>query len=275
MHKQYIIAIVIFAFVGTAHSQLRFDYTYTQLDTTELLITYSLTFKPDTNNPGYSPTVDMYLFLGKNISLFQSKNSYTWDTIYKNIKNHDQFQALLLNPNRPFPAFHYKIYKNYPKGKISFLEHIPSSTFWYEEDLNGFDWQLKQDTNTIGGYLCQKATTTYAGRNWTAWFYTQIPFSEGPYKFSGLPGLIVNISDDEQHYVFELKSIEAPQATMGIELKEKEYLRTSKMNFFKAKDGFLNDILSRAKAAEYPTETQAAILRNVSRKNNPLELIRE
>jgi hypothetical protein len=90
-----------------------------------------------------------------------------------------------------------------------------------------------------------------------------------------LPGLIVNIQDDRQHYVFELKSIEKASPYHKIELKDKEYLVTTKEKFFKAKDGFYNDILSRAKAAEFPTETQAAILKNVSRKNNPLELIRE
>lgn len=275
MYRSYILLLVLLAFAIVAKSQFKFEYTYTQLDTTDLLVIYKLRWKSDTNNPEYSRTSEMYLFLGKKISLFQSKNTYITDTIFKSIKNIDQMRAYGRNPNNPIAAFHYKIYKNYPYKKLSFIEHVPSSTFLYEEELNIFNWQLHPDTSTINGHLCQKATMSYAGRNYTSWFCHQIPYSDGPYKFTGLPGLIVKIYDDRQHYVFELKSIEKASPSHKIELKDKEYLVTTKEKFFKAKDGFYNDILNRAKAAEFPTETQAAILRNVSRKNNPLELIRE
>lgn len=35
--------------------------------------------------------------------------------------------------------------------------------------------------------MTQKATCDFAGRKWIAWFTTEIPIQDGPYKFYGLP----------------------------------------------------------------------------------------
>lgn len=66
------------------------------------------------------------------------------------------------------------------------------------------NWKLSEETKKRGNFTVQKATTNFSGRKWTAWFTKEIPFSEGPYKFKGLPGLIVSIEDSQQQYVFNL-----------------------------------------------------------------------
>ncbi|RXM57797.1 GLPGLI family protein [Chryseobacterium sp. CH1] len=40
----------------------------------------------------------------------------------------------------------------------------------------------------IGKYKSQKAETNYGGRNWIAWFTTELPFADGPLYFNGLFG---------------------------------------------------------------------------------------
>lgn len=57
----------------------------------------------------------------------------------------------------------------------------------------------------IGSYNCQKATTQFGGRQWIALFTSDIPFQDGPYKFYGLPGLIIKIEDDAGNYAWVLK----------------------------------------------------------------------
>ena len=74
----------------------------------------------------------------------------------------------------------------------------------YDED-RPMEWKILPETAKIGEYKTQKAETNFAGRIWYAWFTTEIPFQDGPYKFSGLPGLIVKVEDSKGDYSFDLK----------------------------------------------------------------------
>ncbi|MCL1666785.1 GLPGLI family protein [Elizabethkingia ursingii] len=75
--------------------------------------------------------------------------------------------------------------------------------FSYETE-DPVKWTLSNDINKYSGYDIQKATSDFGGRKWTAWFTKEIPFSEGPYKFQGLPGLILLLEDSEQQFIFSL-----------------------------------------------------------------------
>jgi GLPGLI family protein len=66
------------------------------------------------------------------------------------------------------------------------------------------DWKLENETKTSGQYTLQKATTTFGGREWTAWFAKDVNISEGPYKFRGLPGLIFELNDSKNNFIFKL-----------------------------------------------------------------------
>lgn len=74
-------------------------------------------------------------------------------------------------------------------------------------DERKMDWKIQPEKEKIGEFSTQKATTTFAGRKWTAWFTTAIAIQDGPYKFKGLPGLIVKLEDDTKSHSFELKEV--------------------------------------------------------------------
>ncbi|RTZ46750.1 GLPGLI family protein [Chryseobacterium arthrosphaerae] len=81
-------------------------------------------------------------------------------------------------------------------------------------------WQLTNENKKVKDLTLQKATTQYGGRNWTAWFSKEIPFQDGPYKFHGLPGLIVELYDDKNNYKFELvKSVKLDQPVNNMFIK--------------------------------------------------------
>ncbi|MCD9616640.1 GLPGLI family protein [Chryseobacterium gleum] len=66
------------------------------------------------------------------------------------------------------------------------------------------NWKLVDESKVISTIMCKKAEVTFKGRNWIAWYAPEIPLPYGPYKFSGLPGLIVKITDDKGDFDFEL-----------------------------------------------------------------------
>ena len=65
-------------------------------------------------------------------------------------------------------------------------------------------WHLSKDTKKVDSYTLQKATTDFGGRSWIAWFTQEIPYSEGPYKFRGLPGLIFELHDTGNSYAYSM-----------------------------------------------------------------------
>lgn len=77
-------------------------------------------------------------------------------------------------------------------------------------------WKIEKHTKEVSSLQVQKATAKFGGRNWTAWFTKEIPFQEGPYKFSGLPGMIVELYDDKENYHFTLVKSENFKETQYI-----------------------------------------------------------
>ena len=78
---------------------------------------------------------------------------------------------------------------------------------WHKEAYPLQQWSIQDDTQTICGYLCQKATCTFRGRDFEAWFAPDIPVGMGPWKFGGLPGLILKVYDTDHLYTFECVGI--------------------------------------------------------------------
>ncbi|GHT67714.1 hypothetical protein AGMMS50239_31390 [Bacteroidia bacterium] len=103
----------------------------------------------------------------------------------------------------------FQIYKHYPrKGRLTLRNHFGGESLGYEEALPDMKWNLSNDTSTVCGYLCKKATTSFRGRNYTAWYTQEIPVSDGPWKFNGLPGLILKAIDAQEFFSFECTAIE-------------------------------------------------------------------
>lgn len=88
--------------------------------------------------------------------------------------------------------------------KAGSLEHG-----YYTEPLGEIEWEISDSTKTVLGYECTMATTNYHGRHWTAWFTPEIPLQEGPWKLTGLPGLILEASESTGQHSFEATGLEA------------------------------------------------------------------
>jgi len=79
---------------------------------------------------------------------------------------------------------------------IQFFDLAGLSLLTYKEPVIK-NWKLLDETKIINSIICKKAEVRFKGRNWIAWYSPEIPFPYGPMKFSGLPGLIIKITDDK------------------------------------------------------------------------------
>jgi GLPGLI family protein len=94
------------------------------------------------------------------------------------------------------------IFKNYSEQLIYSKENIVLQKFLVKDSTSIFKWTLTQNKKKILNYTCQVANMHYRGRNYKAYFTTDIGFNAGPWKFSGLPGTILEIKSDDG--VFEI-----------------------------------------------------------------------
>lgn len=168
---------------------------------------YELKFRPDTIS---AYEIKEYFIVDINpqsvkfYSLIDMKN----DSINKNSSSDSEYQRTHF--------YHYTTReRNSPNSThYLFAGNITAQMKSHDE----MKWTILPETKTLGTIKLQAATTHFGGRQWTAWFAESIPIQEGPYKFRGLPGMILEIYDRKKHYHFTFlsnKKLEKEYDTSG------------------------------------------------------------
>ena len=147
---------------------------------------------------------------------------------------------------------------------------IQGKVFLIKDDLPAYDWKMSTETKNIGMYTCYKATyskeveqkqVTFINGEMkeevvketivtTAWYTLQVPVSNGPDNYQGLPGLILEINDGKNLIVCTEISmnpsksikIEAPKKGKVVSQEKYDEIQNKKskemMEKFKSRRGF-------------------------------------
>ena len=147
-------------------------------------------------------------------------------------------------------------YTNLNTNKLSSTETITfdNSLYLVTEALPKLEWDLSHaDTLKIGTYICNKATTSFRGRNYIAWYTNDIAITFGPWKFHGLPGLILDMYDETHKFewivtkiskkVINEKTLNQDKHDVNMDLKAFVALREEVFN--KKMNNFKNNLKSR------------------------------
>lgn len=170
---------------------------FTTLDSARYEITYEVEKVPDTTKPNDKLTDVQKLLIGKEISKTYSYLLFQNDSICTILEK----QGVDF-PSPPSGAETDEIYRNLRTGNLKVKKRVDETIFCYEENKPVLNWTIHNNRKVIANYSCQNATVEFRGRKYEAWFTTEIPISLGPFKFVGLPGLILEIQDSNQHYTF-------------------------------------------------------------------------
>ena len=202
------------------------------------------------------------------------------DSMEVDIRESQQKNKPLVYSFRGVPKAKFTFYvKKDLKNKIlEFYEKIGAKHFYYKEDANML-WKLHPETKIISNHNCQRATIRKYGRNFIAWFAKDIPINDGPYKFSGLPGLIIELYDEKDSYHFQLINYDKRNDNISYDVpvyRTKKQVITDKESFVEGKKNYEQSTVERLKnsfLSDALTEDKVREIRErIKKKNNPIEL---
>lgn len=180
-------------------------------------------------------------------AFFVSENLVKADSLRKS----DIFKAIAVAPkggpihivasDTPKTKFRYTIVQS--NDNIEYLENIDAKLYSYQEPVIK-DWKLSEETQVVNTLHCKKATLHYKGRNWTAWYASEIPLPYGPYKFTSLPGLIVKMDSEDGAFSFQLIESKPKNKLKGKELSilDKRYKNPKPATFSEIRKMKKNEI---------------------------------
>ncbi|MCF6241560.1 MAG: GLPGLI family protein [Bacteroidales bacterium] len=202
-----------------------------------LLISFYLINAKSQTQAEYTGIANYSIRLAGDVFLFDSELIFT-DTkssfVYKKYKNtkwlreaEDELkgQTIYTDSNG------YQIFTDLISKKLVVREFCSEKQAFIYKDKVNIKWQLENEQKEIEGLKCAKASTHFRGRNYTAWYALEVPSSAGPWKFNGLPGLIVKVEESKNEVFIVLKSLKIatqtkmPKLAHGTETSLKEFLK--------------------------------------------------
>ncbi len=149
---------------------------------------YSIVYKMEQidHRINFKTTVNTYLDGTKENSFYEEDFKNSRNEILDNKDN----ELHSVNKNIVFR-------KDLKNKTIYYKDHIRFKFFNITDTVGNFNWKIEPETKVILNYNCQRATTNFRGRNYEVYFTSEIPIADGPLKFYGLPGLILEVKSND------------------------------------------------------------------------------
>ena len=136
------------------------------------------------------------------------------------------------------------IYKNHQTREYLQEANLFGKKFLIKDTLKAIEWTFTEETKKIGEYQVRKATANLNNENVTAWYAEEIPVSEGPHYYYGLPGLIIEVETEDLSFhamniSFNEKPVSIEKPSKGKEITLDAYikLRNEKLEELKSGNG--------------------------------------
>lgn len=232
MEVMKLILIVLFCFFslcGSAQSGKRYISTtnpsivdfglcyqnkFEVLDTMDLYVVYDFNLQQDSLST-YVHRNRMILELGHKYSKYYSLLKFLNDKLYTLSLQGKTISENLRSQQRDSgnggESLSAVVICDNLQDRLIVSQFIPFSsdqTITYSEPIPRIDWTISDESDSLLDYKCYKATTFFRGRHYIAWFTPDIPVNVGPWKFTGLPGLILKIRDDKNFFQWTCIAIE-------------------------------------------------------------------
>lgn len=209
-----------------------------QENKSEMQVAYRMKFISD------SLKMDNFVYVDNLILLFNNRSS-----IYYSQDAKDYYQYLnkgisqmkdgviSLGSLPPVPKVKGSVYRN--DDVITAI--LPVGKYLYSFEEPKILWTLLNDTKTIKGIVCRLAKAKVdTGDTFFAWYATKdYPYPEGPFRFKGLPGLILSVYNANK--TIEIDAVDIRKSSdqiinefgnMSIKIKNKDVFIKARNEFF-------------------------------------------
>lgn len=268
MKKTIFTLFLLFVIVGVCHSQ-----EYQKIDDALYICDYDYLLQQDSTEASSMVLTEMRLLIGEhNITCFQPKSNYYTDSLiqagadFSKIWSFIRQQGVSANKLAKF-----RVFKDYPQKEDVYLTAYLDKTYFSVKETLGIDWELREEETIFAGFQCKKATCHFAGRDYVAWYTMEIPISEGPYKFKGLPGLIVKIADNNGQHQFELTKFTKLKKTVPIVFTVEKYVETDINGLLKVYQNDANQGIKKYKIENLSKEDEIRMNKKIRSRNNFIE----
>jgi len=252
-------------------------------DTALYAVRYAFIHMRDTANPEKLYFENMVLYVGAKASMYDSEDRIVQDSILE--KN--TIETISPDGRRIISGGGYKkkpvtistLYQFNGIKKMFIDQHYLDHDYVMETPIPVINWAVTADTKKIGGIACQKATGICKGRTYEVWFAPDIPYTTGPWKLSGLPGLIVEAYDTKKQVSFLFSGFEKITTKKNLIQLPHNATYTSTDDFKKMFEETQGNPLAAIKialgGADFKPVDPNTTIKNPAKKsaiNNPIEL---
>ena len=172
------------------------------------------------------------------VSRFYSYSNYYRDSLITSLVNAGSLDFSSIGDVKGGTSV--QIFKNWPKaGRMTMIDKM-LDWFEVEESVPDFGWKVCDEWNEMLGYRVRRAECSFRGRDYVAWFAPELPVSEGPWKFCGLPGLVMHVYDTECQYVYMMTGIrQVPD--LPVMIPDEQYVRTDLRKYYRTLRRYIED----------------------------------
>lgn len=213
----------------------------------------------------------MILVANKEVSLFLRYSSYQTDSVINlrnrekiTIQEYDSIKSLFPNGYN----ISTNIYKYHSKSILKERGRVFTDNYIYSETIPSFVWQMSDETEIIQGHSCHLSRMHFRGRDWKIWYADDIPLSDGPWKFCGLPGLVLKAESEDGEISFSATWVAKRNVDILCNITEKSDFKTTREKYLK----FLKQYKSTPASLMAGTvEVEGGLKKASSLPYNPIE----
>jgi len=162
------------------------------------------------------------LYYTEDASMYKAKEVNEEDIVQSN--GQSQFRMRMAQPRR-------EVYKNLGDNKMVDEREFMTKMFLIKGSAAPYSWKILDGQKTILNLMCLKASYQDSLNAYVVWFSPQIPVSNGPAEFGGLPGMVLQVDINDGERVITAKEVlaEEVEATLleepvkGKEVTQEEF----------------------------------------------------